>query len=84
MYICVYAYVHIYTYLYFSHLVSSFGEKITCSHNTLPVVGDIQREIMSSNFLRLFGSHISQRKKIKTNLHQCMDMKVIKLYNQRC
>lgn len=64
--------------------MSSFGEKTICSHNVLPVLGDIQREIMSSDLLRLSGSHIPQRKKIKAKLDQCMDMKVIKLYNQRC
>lgn len=65
MYICVC--VCLYTYLYFSQLASRYGEKITCSRNMLPgVLGDMQREIMSSDLLRQFGSDKSQRKKKKS------------------
>lgn len=76
MYICLCVCLCI--YFYFSHLASRYGEKITCSRDMLPgALVDRQREIMSSDLLRKFGSDILQRKKkkIKANLSQCMDLK---------
>lgn len=49
------------------------------------VLGDTQREIMSSDLLRLFGSYISQRKKKNQSKPRPVNgFEVIKLYNQRC